>query len=118
MTAKHGWRTVTKDLTGKAGHRSVRKRSSNERIMIQILCYLSKTTADDALGFTQHHLMWIQGLPVQNWTRFKAILERLVRSGLLETNWASNFVLFKITPKGQELVENGIDLLVNSNLSS
>ena len=87
------------------------ERTSSQVTMIRVLQYLAKNSAEDVAGFTQHHLMTIEGLPKQNWTRFRRMLKHLVSVGLVEQSRGSVFSLFKITQKGQDLVRSGLPLL-------
>jgi predicted transcriptional regulator len=88
-----------------------RRRTSAQSTMIQVLQYLTKHGSEVHAGFTQHHLMNINGLPTQHWTRFRRILEQLVKAGFVEQSLSSAFRLFKITDKGERLVYSGLHLL-------
>jgi len=87
------------------------ERTSIQVTMIRVLEYLAKNSSEDVAGFTQHHLMTIEGLPTQNWTRFRKMLKHLISVGLVEQYHGSVLNLFKITQKGQELVRSGLLLL-------
>jgi len=92
-------------------YRLGKKRTSVQVTMIRVLEYLARNRSDDVHGFTQHHLMSIEGLRTQNWTRFRKVLERLISVGLIERLRVSTFGVFRITQKGQELVDSGLRFL-------
>jgi len=95
---------------GSANTKPDPKRTSVQVTMIRVLQYLADNS-EDVAGFTQHHLMTIEGLPTQNWTRFRKILKHLVSVGFIEQSRDSILNLFRITQKGLALVRLELSLL-------